>query len=136
MASKGFLLLYSISVKQLEIFGWNWGGSHEPEAGPRHGDKTLRSFLLNLKPQLKRNLLLASDCDEKDRVLNYTEDDFPVMFLSDSSKLAFSKKTILEFHKLVLAAFEGYASIFMQLKATKLVSGIDNHARLVLTVHY
>ena len=88
-----------------------------------------------MKPQLKRNLLLASDLDEKDRVLNYTEDDFPVMFSSDSSELVFSKKTIMEFHKLVLAAFEGYASIFTQLKATKLVSGIDNHARLVLTIH-
>ena len=119
----GFIyLLNSISVRQLEIFGWFWGGF---QAGPRHGDKTLRSFLLNLKPQLKR--LLASDRDENDRVLNYTEDDFPVMFRSDSLELIFSKKTISEFHRVTLAAFEGFAFTFMRLKreSRKLVSGID-----------
>ena len=120
----GFIyLLNSISVR-IWVTTWFWGGF---QAGPHHGDKTLRSFLLNLKPQLKQNLLFASDRDENDRVLNYTEDDFPVMFRSDSLELIFSKKTILEFHRVTLAAFEGFAFTFMRLKreSRKLVSGID-----------
>ena len=86
----GFIyLLNSISVRQLEIFGWFWGGF---QAGPCHGDKMLRSFLLNLKPQLKRNLLLASDRDENDRVLNYTEDDFPWCLSPTLRNLFFQRK--------------------------------------------
>lgn len=111
----GFIyLLKIISAKQLETFGWNWDGFQVE--GPRHGDKTLKSFLLNLKPQLKRNLLLASDRNKNDIVLKYTEDDFPVMFESDSSGLLFSKENIAEFHRLTLAAFKGFVYIFMQLK--------------------
>jgi hypothetical protein len=120
----GFIyLLKTISTEQLETFGWSWDGFQ----GPRHGDKTLRSFLLRLKPQLKRNLFLASDRDKNDRVLNYTEDDFPVMFRSQSSGLLFSKENIAEFHRLTLAAFEGFAFTFIRLKgeSKKLVGGID-----------
>jgi hypothetical protein len=122
----GFIyLLKNISTKQLETFGWNWDGFQVE--GPRHGDKTLRSFLLQLKPQLKRNLFLASDRDKNDIVLNYTEDDFPVMFRSFSSGLLFSKENIAEFHRLTLAAFEGFAFTFIRLKeeSKKLVGGID-----------
>ena len=69
---------------------------------------------------------LIGDHNENDRVLNYTEDNFPVMFRSDSSELIFSKKTILEFHRITFAAFEGFAFTFMRLKreSRKLVSGI------------
>jgi hypothetical protein len=122
----GFIyLLKTISIEQLEIFGWSWDGFQVE--GPSHGDKTLEGFLLNLKPQLKRNLLLASDRDKNDIMLNYTEVDFPVMFKSQSSGLSFSKENIAEFHKLTLAAFEGFAFTFIRLKgeSKKLVGGID-----------
>jgi hypothetical protein len=83
------------------------------------GDRTLLKFLATLGEKLKKSLLLASDREEYDSRLNYTEKDFPVMFDPNPSmagrRLLFSKKNTCEFHKLVVAAFEGFAYIFLRL---------------------
>jgi len=110
----GFMYLAkSISTEQLHIFGTDWDG-FPTNAGP--GDRTLKTFLCSLKDGLKRKLLLASDRDKNYRALKYTEADFPLMFSGDTASIFFSKDSIVEFHKITMAAFDGFAYSFMRLK--------------------
>lgn len=121
----GFIFLTkNISTEQLYTFGRNWN-RFSSGAGP--GDRTLAIFLGSLKDRLKRSLLLASDREINDKTLNYTEDDFPVMFSPNCQALIFSKETTREFHKLTMAAFDGFAFTFIRLRkeSDKLVGGID-----------
>jgi hypothetical protein len=121
----GFMYLANcISTEQLRVFGSHWNGfCTDDHGGP--GDRTLMSFLSTLKDNLKRKLLLASHRTKPP--LNYTEADFPLMFKVESAAIIFSKDTVVEFHKLTMAAFDGFAFSFMQLKkaSNDLVSGID-----------
>ena len=126
----GFLYLLK-EVPTDRLRNWNsYNFISDDKLGP--GDRTLLFFFRDISTintlELKRHLLLASDRDEKYNRLNYNEDDFPVMFSNTPSpKLLFSKENILEFHKLTIAAFEGFAFTFLQLKKEyqKLVGGID-----------
>jgi hypothetical protein len=123
----GFMFLAkSISTELLQSFGTH-RHCFPSDAGPGPGDRTLMDFLRTLKGPLKRKLLLASQRDTNHRPLNYTKADFPVMFRSETESIFFSKDTITEFHKLTMAAFDGFAYSFMQLKKAYriLVSGID-----------
>ena len=120
----GFIFqLQSISRVQLDIFASTF---HNPlpddwdDTTLGAGDRMLMKFLATLGDSLKNRLLLASDREEYDNRLNYTEKDFPVMFdpntPSTGPRLLFSKKNTHEFHKLTVAAFEGFAYIFLRLK--------------------
>lgn len=118
-----FLLAGNISIEQLHAFGSIWDG-FPSTLGP--GDKTLLDVLSSFSDKLKRRLLLASDRDVNYNSLKYTENDFPVMFGSGAPRLLFTQENIREFHKLTVAAFEGFAFTFLQLKkeSRKLVGGI------------
>jgi hypothetical protein len=126
----GFIfLLTNIGVDQIHTFASSWNG-FPPSTGPPSigaGDRTLLIFLQNLRKKLKGELLLANNRDEKHNRLNYTQADFPLMFSSQTPNLLFSKENAREFHKLTVAAFEGYAFIFSRLrtKYSKLVGGIN-----------
>jgi len=119
----GFIfLLTSIKMDQIDRYASTYHNLLLPDdwndATLGAGDLTLLKFLATLGDKLKKSLLLASDREEYDNRLNYTEEDFPVMFDSNPSgpRLLFSKKNTHEFHKLTVAAFEGFAYIFLRLK--------------------
>jgi hypothetical protein len=116
----GFMFLaQAISAEVLHMFGSTWNGFGP--AGP--GDRTLMSYQRGLNNKLKERLLLEGI---NDGMLNYTKDDFPVMF-SVNPELTLTKETTQEFHKLTVAAFNGFAITFFRLKKAdeKLVGGIN-----------
>ena len=119
----GFIfLLNNLSIEELQTYAEIWD-DFPSVVGP--GDRRLYGFLG----------VLAKDGMKQDVIFNHYRDsesepsELPQIFDGVSSKSPapiFSKETTLEFHKLTVAAFNGFAYTFMQLKAEmKLMVGID-----------
>ena len=80
------------------------------------GDRTLTVFLKSLDNSMKK-FIIYDFCPEDGSGL----DKFPLIFKninSDSLRPIFSRETANEFHKLTIAAFEGFATTFIQIKKT------------------
>jgi hypothetical protein len=129
--AKGFLFLsQSINPDVLEKYVAQM--NDDPlTVGP--GDRTLARFLKSLRAEEKMGLifdhLLDYDKDFTEELETRRHDPrdsdlLPLIFAivknseSDSLEPIFSKTTALEFHKLTIAAFYGFAFIFMQIEAT------------------
>ena len=116
--AKGFIYLISnISFENLHKFGQNWEG-FPPTPGP--GDRSLVDFLniVRQDDKLIQNVILEHYTDSN-------ASDFSLIFTNVGSACAsshpaplavFSRETIPEFHKLTIAAFNGYTSTFTKLQ--------------------
>jgi hypothetical protein len=136
----GFMFRHkSIYPENLQMFGQNWDGF--PSAvGP--GDRTLIKFLEALrKDNLEQSLIYDQyvlACPDSEEL-----SDFPLIFENVSSpdclqRPVFSRETIVEFHKLTISAFNGFASSLIKLKeASGKLVGIDYLVAwvLILTIH-
>jgi hypothetical protein len=105
----GFIyLINNISPEDLSTSGLRWNGFPSTIGT---GDRTLMDFLNALDDKFKQNLL--------DYYTGSTPSDFALILNNvSSSSLApiFSRETASEFHKLTIAAFNGFASTFIRLK--------------------
>lgn len=123
----GFMyLIRRIPLHDLHTYGQTWE-DFPVTSGP--GDRSLVSFLKAIREDngLKQNVLL-DHCDPSD----LCDQSHVSQFLNNldvgsaGAPLApvFSKETVLEFHKLTIAAFNGYKSTFTELDEayTNLVS--------------
>lgn len=117
--SLGFIqFLAECEPLKLQISWTTWIHSRKTEPKPGPGDKTLIRFLQACE---KVDGLIKS------LVLDHIPDTFSehgpfqietLLLISRSNPLAFfSKKTIMEFHGLVTAAFIGFARAFIKIKA-------------------
>jgi hypothetical protein len=120
--AKGFIYeIRNIQLDKMYFYGRTW--EHFPStAGP--GDRSLVLFLDNMRQddELKRSVIL-------DHYPDSNASHFSSIFNNLGSAGSppapvFSRETFLEFHKLTIAAFNGYESSFTKLGAAyaKLVS--------------
>lgn len=118
--AKGFIFLINRVVlsQDLHTFGQEWDFPSTVE----QGDRTLIGFLKCLDDRMKEKLILDYYCHgdtDPQATVRATPSDFSLIFnIVSSSSLApvFSRETIQEFHKLTVAAFNGYVSSFLRLK--------------------
>ena len=108
-----------------------WNDTDAATVGP--GDRTLAKFLKSLDTDKKQGLIFDyirdydSDFTQEEPHHDDSPDVLPLIFNNvNSASLGpiFSKETALEFHKLTIAAFRGFQTIFLRIQETdkKLVS--------------